>query len=237
LTKMKQLPLFMLSVLITTLITACEKNDSDIPQLTSVNVVHAVVNASAVKVNTTGSAITYISYTDSIKFGASKLYSLVAGSATPLSIVATADTTKPLFNTHLSISAGEMYSLFLAGQYPAADTVWVKEELNNYTDSLIGIRFINLSPNSGPVKINIKGNTTQNETADLSYKQISTFKQYAAKSVNPNYQFEVRDAVTSTLLTSFTLAYTRFHNHTLVIKGLTGVTGTNAIGVFSVSPY
>lgn len=234
---MKQLSVFILSVIITSLITACEKNDRDIPQLTSVNIVHAVVNASAVKVNTTGSAITYISYTDSIKFGAAKLYSLVAGNATPLSIVATADTIKPLVNAQLSISAGEMYSLFLAGQYPTADTVWVKDEVNNYTDSLIGIRFINLSPNSSSLKINIKGNTTQNEVTDLAYKQLTAFKQYAAKSANTNYQFEVRDVATSTLLASFTLAYNRFHNHTLVIKGLTGVTGTNAISIFSVSPY
>ena len=60
---------------------------------------------------------------------------------------------------------------------------------------------------------------------------------YAAKSANTNYQFEVRDVATNTLLTSFTLAYTRFHNHTLVIKGLTGATGTNVLSVFSVSPY
>ena len=210
----------------------------DTPQLASVNVVNAVINASAIKVNTTGSNITYASYTDSVKFGAFKLYSLNAGSEAPLSIVATADTTKFLFNASLSINAGEMYSLFLAGQYPAADTVWVREAFNNYTDSLIGVRFINLSPNSSSVKINIKGNTTQNEVASLGFKQFTDFKQYVAKSANANYQFEVRDAVTSALLTNFTLTYTRFHNHTLVIKGLAGVTsGANAFSVFSVNPY
>ncbi|THU38390.1 DUF4397 domain-containing protein [Niastella caeni] len=234
---MKYLQLFILFTITLTITSSCEKNDAVIPQLTSVNVVHAVINASAIKVNTTGSNITYTSYTDSIRFGAFKLYSLVASDATPLSIVASSDTTKPLFNAELFTSAGEMYSLYLTGQYPQADTVWVREEMSNYTDSLIGIRFVNLSPNSNAIKVNIKGNATQLEANNLGYKQITAFKQYAAKTTNPNYQFEVRDAATSTLLTSFTLSYTRFHNHTLVIKGLTGVTGTNAISVFSVAPY
>lgn len=231
---MKYLQLFVPLLLI----TGCKKDDKPTPQLTSVNIVHAVLNTSAIKVNPTGSEITYISYTDSIRFGAAKVYSLPAGMESPVTIVATADTTKPLFRATLPTGAGEIYSLFLTGQYPQADTVWVRDELNNYTDSLVGIRFINLSPNSNGVKVNIKGNTTQYEATDLGYKQITAFKQYAAKSSNTNYQFEVRDAVTSTLLTSFTLAYTRFHNHTLVIKGLSDVTtGANAISVFSVSPY
>lgn len=234
---MKYLQLFIPLLIITASMTGCEKDEVPTPGLTSVNVVHAVVNASAIKVNPTGSNIIYSSYTDSIKFGAAKVYSLQAGTEAPVTIVSTADTTKPLFTATLPTGPGEMYSLFLAGQYPQADTVWVRDEISNYTDSLIGIRFINLSPNSNAIKINIKGKT-QNEASDLGYKQITAFKQYAAKSANTNYQFEVRDAVTSTLLTSFTLTYTRFHNHTLVIKGLSDVTtGTNAISVFSVSPY
>ncbi|MBO9205388.1 MULTISPECIES: hypothetical protein [Niastella] len=43
---------------------------------------------------------------------------------------------------------------------------------------------------------------------------------------------------TNLVLASFTLTYTRFHNHTLVIKGLTGITtGTNAFSVIAVNPY
>ena len=235
---MKYLQLFVPLLIITAAMTGCEKDEAPTPELTSVNIVHAMVNAPAIKVNPTGSNITYITYTDSIKFGSAKVYSLKAGTEAPVTIVSTADTTKPLFTATLPTGPGEMYSLFLAGQYPQADTVWVRDELNNYKDSLIGVRFINLSPNSSGVKVNIKGNATQYEATDLRYKQITAFKQYAAKSANTNYQFEVRDAVTNTLLTSFTLAYTRFHNHTLVIKGLSDVTtGTNAISVFSVSPY
>jgi len=218
--------------------TSCEKNTAVIPQLSSMNIVNAVVNTSAVKVNPFGSPITYISYTDSIKFGAFRVYSLKAGIENQVTIVSTADTIKPLFTASLLTSAGETYSLFLTGQYPQADTVWVKDEMSNYPDSAIGIRFINLSPNSQAVNINIEGNTTQNEVNSLGYKQITGFKQYVAKSGNTNYQFEVRDVTTNAVLTSFTLTYTRFHNHTLVIKGLSGVTtGANAFSVFSVNPY
>jgi len=235
---MKQLKVIIPIITLVTLVTACEKRNIDIPQLTSVNIVNAVVNTSAIKVNTTGASLTYLTYTDSVKFGAAKLYSLNAGPEAPMSIFSTTDTIKPLFNAYLPLGAGEMYTLFFSGQFPQADTVWVREELNNYTDSLIGVRFINLSPNSSSVKINIKGNTTQNEVNSLGYKQITSFKQYAAKSINTNYPFEVRDVATNALLASFTLTYTRFHNHTLVIKGLAGVTsGANAFGVFTVNPY
>ena len=234
-TVMKYLILFCAGIIV---FTSCEKNTAGIPQLTSVNIINAVVNTTSIKVNPFGSPITYATYVDSVKYGGFKLYSLNAGAETPVTIVATTDTTKPLFTASLSLNAGEYYSLFLAGQYPQADTVWIKDAISNYTDSLVGIRFINLSPNSNAVNVNIKGNSTQNEVNSLGYKQLTAFKQYSAKSTNPNYPFEVRDAATNALLTSFTLSYTRFHNHTLVIKGLAGVTtGANAFSVFSVNPY
>lgn len=235
---MKHLKAAITIITLATLVTACEKDETATPQLTSVNIVNAVINTSAIKVNPFGSEMIYNSYTDSIRFGAFKLYTLQAGIENLVTIVATSDTTKPLFNAALLTNPGEMYSLFLTGQYPQADTVWVREEFGNYTDSLIGVRFINLSPNSNVVKINIKGSTTQNEVNSLGYKQLTSFKQYAAKKANPNYQFEVRDETTNALLASFTLSYTRFHNHTLVIKGLAGITsGANAFSVFSVNPY
>jgi len=219
------------------LAASCKKNDAGVPLLASVNVVHAVVNAPVIKVNTTGGQVFYATYADSIKYGAAKAYSLIAGIDAPITIVSTSDTTKPLFNAALSTNEGELYSLFLGGQYPQCDTVWVRDYFSNYADSSVGVRFINLSPNSGAININIKGNTGKLEATNLAYKQITNFTTYAARSTNSSYIFEIRDAATSSLLSTFTLSITRFHNHTLVIRGLKGATGANALGVFSVNNF
>ena len=219
------------------LAASCKKDDAGVPLLASVNVVHAVVDAPVIKVNTTGEQVIYATYADSIKYGAAKAYSLAAGTDAPITIVSTSDTAKPLFNATVSANEGQMYSLFLAGQYPQCDTVWVRDYISNYADSSVGVRFVNLSPNSGAVNINIKGNTGKLEATNLAYKQVTNFTNYAARSTNSSYTFEIRDAVTSSLLSTFTLSITRFHNHTLVIKGLKGATGVDAIGVFSVNNF
>jgi hypothetical protein len=227
---MKYLPCIFIAGAL--LAVSCKKNNTDVPLLASVNVVHAVVNAPTVKVNTTGATVTYLTFADSINYGAAKAYAIPGRANVPFAIVSTKDTTKPLFNASFAIGEGETYSLFLAGQYPQCDTVWVRDYISNYTDSLVGVRFINLSPNSSAININIKGNTGL-EATGLAYKQITAFKTYPAKSTNGSYIFEVRDAATGNLLTTFTLTIARFHNHTLVIKGLAGATGTNALGIFA----
>src|ERR1700753_1094251 len=103
----------------------------------------------------------------------------VINATVPLAIAAT-DTTKPVVVTNLNFANGSYYSLFLAGQSGALDTILVKDSYQNYTDSSFGCRFINLSYNSNPISVNIKGKSNGSEVASLSYKQNSGFIKYVA---------------------------------------------------------
>ena len=104
-------------------------------------------------------------------------------------------------------------------------------------DSSIYLRFVNLSPNSTPVKINIRSNSI-NEVADLGYKGVSDFKKYKALGATPNYIFEVRDVTSNAVLATYTLTVSsaRFRTIAIVIKGLKGTsTGTDAFSLFQVN--
>ncbi len=225
-------------------IISCRKYSDEILQLSSINIVHATNGALAVKVNYQGGSILYKTYNDSINYGANKVYSVVANGS-PLSIVSTSDTTTFLIKGKYVFSAGSTYSLYLAGQYPAAvDTVLAKDTINNYNDSLIGVRFINLSPNAGNVNVYLSGNLTP-EFANINYKQSSAFLAYGAKSNVTSLVFQVKDPATNTVLTSYTLSSTstpklaasRFHNITIVLRGLKNGSGTTALGTFGVANF
>ncbi len=229
------------AILLLCIFTACKKdNGSDINRTTTtVNVINAAVNVTGVKVNTNNAPVTYLTASQ-VSYGASALFFLQKPSAN-LSIVASSDTSNYLLNKTLAFNAG-LVTIYIAGQSGTVDTL-IREE-QNYPfirtdvitpDSSINLRFVNLSPNSAGVTINIKGSST-NETSNLPYKGITNFKSYTAKSTNTSYVFEIRDASASTLLFTYTFSVTatnRFKNVALIIKGLQGTTtGTNAFGVF-----
>jgi hypothetical protein len=101
------------------------------------------------------------------------------------------------------------------------------------SDSTIGLRFVNLSPASAPVSVNITGGANGSEVSSLPYKSITDFNNYPATAAISDYNFEFRDAATGALIGSYdvtginTLLYgfnnTRLHrNLTLALLGLPG---------------
>jgi len=125
------------------------------------------------------------------------------------------------------------YSLFLGGASPAqVDAVLIKESYQNYNDSVCGVRFINLSPNSNPISVNLAGSANGSEVSSLAYRSYSDFKQYPATKANASYIFEIRDAGTGNKITSYSLPTPYFHNVTLMLGGLVG--GTPAVGIIPV---
>ncbi len=140
-----------------------------------------------------------------------------------------------LFNVSLNMPAGSINSLFLTGTRYAPDTLFVRDSLPSFqtSDSSMGIRFVNLSPGSSPISVDVQGATTGNEVNSLAYKEITGIKKYPAKSSISTMTFEIRDAATNTLLatcpiTGINIPGTsaanlwRNRNHTLVFDGLPG---------------
>lgn len=212
----------------------------------AVMVINGTVDVAAIQVKQNNNPIVY-STAPKINYGTGAFRYFKAGDNN-FKVVNAIDSTKFILDKPVRLNY-KLYSLYLIGQSPNLDTLLREEggfpfvpvdKITTGTDSIINIRFVNLSPNSAPVKINIKGNTN-NEVAALAYKGITGFKAYSAKPANVSYIFEVRDAVSGIMLSSYTLNITttnRFRNVALVIRGLSGTTtGTNAFNVSAINYF
>lgn len=226
-------------------------------QVAAVTVVNAVVGANPIITDFTGAhpISTYYSTTQKISYGSSFEYS-VSGGNVPIVTYQTTDTTNALYKNTLNINGGNIYSLFLCGKATtgdAADYLFTTDDLpsHNAADSTVGIRFVNLSPGSSPISINIQGQAAGSEVNSLAYKSITSFKNYAATRLIGSYVFEFRDSSTGNLLTSFTISGInngtgtntstnnyRYKNITIAFKGLPGISsGSTAQGAFQINNY
>lgn len=151
----------------------------------------------------------------------------------------------PLFNLALDLPIGSIHSLFLTGTFSKPDTLFTRDALPYYpsTDSAMGIRFVNLSPGSAPVTVNILGNANGSEAGNLSYKGITGFKNYPVRSSTADYVFEFRDAVSGALITTYTASGINnpgtlspnvwiYRSFTLALVGVPGGAGVDAQAIF-----
>jgi hypothetical protein len=224
---------------------ACTKQQS-FPGTASLTLINAVPNS-------TPSLVTNFSGTDPIVYYKSAL-KLVYGTADktnqslaytgeqPLAIYRYPDTlahSTPLYNLTLELQSGTIYTLFLTGTLAAPDTMMTIDNppYHPLADSSLSIRFVNLSPGSTPVSVNVTGSPNGTEVGSLGYKNMTGFKSYTATSTVSHYNFEFRDAATGTLLTSYDLTgintaannARRYRNFTLAYLGLPGDATTRKI--------
>ena len=240
-------------LLIGLIIQSCKKQESTQKALSSLTLVNTSIDIVGLKLNTSGLIQSWsgIPAGNVTNFANSKHYGVFVGTRS-VTVTVAADSTKTLYSASQEFKEGAFNTLFLCGQTGSYEGVYLTDEnLPNYTEEVVSIRFINLSPNSPAVSINLTATPAVNEAANLVYKQKSEFKTYPAGNVAAGIAFQVKNAVTGSLLASYTLpaaavspyttatvAQARFKNVTLVIKGLAGTTtGTNAFGVFPVAHY
>jgi len=232
---MKKLNLLRTTLIVLAAFSSCKKEITT-ARLNggSINVTNAIIGAPSLNMmspNAVASASNIISTNNfaimPVKSGENSLsFGLppVATTATAAAIPATV-----YYTQNLTMENIGNYSLFLTGtSLSAIDNVLIKETYTRmYTDSVCGVRFINLAPGSNPISVNLKGSSNGSEVPSLAYKAYSDFVKYAAKSVNATYVFEFRDAATGNLIKSYTLKTPYFHNVTLVLRGIVG--GANGI--------
>ncbi len=239
---MKIIAFILLGILTTIVFFSCKKDNSSTAGIASFTIINAVQGSDPFIADPNGadSVAAYFSTTPQIGYGASQEYSLVSGNI-PLVVYDIADTVNAVFRNTLSLKGNNIYSLFLAGVYSSnaqnkPDTVLNIDQIPYYgNDSSAGVRFINLSPDSKPISINLAGNPgSQTEFSSLGYKQISAFKTYSAASgVGGSYNFEIRDQASDSLLTTYSWNYILQKNNTIVISGLE----SNGLNLFSVNNY
>lgn len=224
---------FFIATLLTVIMaSSCNKDDVDTSSYTAtVNVVNAIASPdgaeSDIKMNFTSGKIVYADAKNLGYFNFDGKFSNgtqtfgVRTGTVPVNIILSKDTVKPIYSNTLTLQPRDIYSLFIAGEISSPISLLVKDTIHSYKDSISGVRFVNLSPNSGAISINVSGNPIGSEVATLDYKSITPFIKYSAKSTNENYFFEIHDATSGEFLTGFYYGdIARFQNITLVIRGL-----------------
>jgi hypothetical protein len=97
--------------------------------------------------------------------------------------------TSLLFSANYDFKKQGIYTLLVAGQLPNIESVLIddtnypyieQDKIPGAEDSIINIRFVNLSPEAPSVDIRMTGSST-NEVSGLAYKGYTDFKTYPAK--------------------------------------------------------
>ncbi len=214
---------------------SCKKSNIG-SDLVSINMIQANFNLSGVYIYFTNSDSAFYAHQAVIPFGAAAEYSTAPNS--PLVIVSTSDTSVHLLSTMLNLTPGGIYSLYLAGDVSHIDTLLMQDVLPSYSDSSGGVRFINLSTGSLPVKVNLQGNDpSQTEFNSIGYKQITPFKSYTGSGGTNFYTFEIRDQTSDSLLSTFTWSVPLFKNSTLIVSGSEDPAVGIPINIFQVNNY
>jgi hypothetical protein len=166
--------------------------------------------------------------TPTINWGASAIFN-AEGKSTPIEILNALDSSKGLSATY-NFKKGGIYSLFLGGLLPTIDPVFIEEtnfpfinlsKTPRSEDSIINIRFVNLTPNI-QLDVKISGSST-NEITGLPYKGYTQFKAYSAKQgiTSYSFQFVYNGVVLRTQALSIDET-NRFKNVALVLRGQNG---------------
>jgi hypothetical protein len=217
---------YILSLLL--LLFSCKKelSISNGITLSAVTIINACPNSNPIIPDFSNNPVDYFSDAQNIGYQSYFEYAIPSGS-TPFSVWQISDTTHAIFKTNITLQSRGIYSIFLSGDNTLKpDTLFVKDNLPYYTvkDSVAGVRFVNLSPGSGLISIDIQGKPNGSEVSSLPYKKITTFKAYTDNNIIPDpstgYIFEFRDQASGNLLATYNYNnIARFKNVTIVFCG------------------
>ena len=198
------------------MVVGCQKTTTAPPVsgAAALTVVDAIPNTGLViPVLNSSSAVVYFGNAMNIGYGGFNEYSTIVGNDTAYVVQDNGDTlnfgpkgTNLLFDEILSLKAGGIYSLLLCGaDTTSTDYLFTTDSLPYHgpTDSLLGIRFVNLSAGSNPISINLEGSSNGSVISRLPYKSITAFNSYLCNSATQDYFFVIRDATTGDSLTQF----------------------------------
>jgi hypothetical protein len=209
---------------------ACTKTNNA-STVAAVNIINVSPGTPSIYVNFWGDSAYYTVPT--VGYGSYVLFSIPAKNA---SLYLATDTIKPFFNGPFPLKAGQIWSLFLAGQSGVPDTLLLQDNIPHLsqTDSLTGVRFLNLAQGSNPISIDVQGASGQ-VTSNLPYKGVFGFQSFSANAAatTAGYVFEFRDGVSDSLLASYPLNIVPNLNQTLIFYG----SASNGLSVMSENNY
>lgn len=138
---------------------------------------------------------------------------------------------KPIYQLKVNPAPNEISTLFLMGKLDQPDQLMVIAKPPYYTvaDSVMGLRFVNLSLGSGPLRIKISGSGINVTSDNLSYKGITDYIKVSAKSNIGDLEVQVFNQTSTTPIASYVMSDVgitkmdnkwRFRNYTFALYGL-----------------
>jgi hypothetical protein len=242
-----QQKIFYAILLLPTLFGSCSKTDNA-KRSASLSIVNGINNSNPLVTNfepvgpkaTFSTELQYYATANQIPYAGSWESGSYVGMV-PLSLFQYPDSSVSVWSGTLSLQPGSIHTLFLSGDTSSVDTLFTTDIIPYYpvTDSVTGIRFINLAKGSLPMSVNLQGNLpSQSEFNNLGYQQVSSFKPYSANSNAPGqYNFEIRDLASGNLLYTFQWSYSQFKNNTAAIIGSESPTSSTPLQVVQVNDY
>lgn len=105
------------------------------------------------------------------------------------------------------VRATDMLSLFYVGDKAHPDTMLIREEFPThvYGDSTFSVRFLNLSPGSNPVRVEVDGEA-QPLVSNLAYKTRSGWNTFSARLDAGTYVIRFRDQANGNEIASYTIS-------------------------------
>jgi len=240
---MNMKPSLYFSAFILIMTASCART-ADVSGSSSLTIVNAVTGSNSLVTNFTGSvgsknASSFIYYSSALQipYGSFQEIGSYTG-RTPLSISDITDTMNSVFYGTLTLPVGSIHTLFMTGTLTTPDSLFTADIVPYYPyygDSLTGVRFVNLSPGSTPVTVDLQGVTDSIPVlSGLSYKTVSAFQPFSANTnaMNNGYTFEFRDGL-GNVLTSTGLNILPFKSQTLALYG----NAANGYAIMAINNY
>lgn len=209
--------------------------------IAKVNVINAVVTGGNAKVNVSAKEINWSNIRDNQVLGGftlNRLFIVPTDRNTVFQVAPLSDTTNLWYNQVAQLSGGKVYTLYLSGT--PTDLKSKFEEESNFpdylirdagkntpvADSIVTIRFVNLSSTGPKVDINIQGKSTL-EASNLDYQAFTDFKAYPATDGIYSIALEIRKSSDKSLIATydFNADFYRFKSVAVVLMGVYNIPG------------
>ncbi len=196
-------PISKLIVVITSIVAciSCSKEDGDSSRPTTIKVVNLINGTGNVIVKTGDNPINYATTRARVAFDDFKNFSIPEHSNTRLDIVKETDTINPIYSESLSLKG--IHSLYLLGDQDEQQVFFIEDNPRSFTDSIMGVRFINLSKVSGAIAVNIAGEVNP-LLIGLDLESATDYMEFPVRESDGVYLFEFRD-VSGNLLSNITI--------------------------------
>lgn len=207
------------------LFTACKKNNGNDVQIesTKIGFVHASPGTGSLDVIVNNQRALNFSYTKDLGY-----YNAYPG--TTLLGVTKKDSLKYLngYTTSQNLKSGSYYSVFVVDTLKSTKLLVVEDDLSAPEADKAKVRFINLSPGSTNLDLNIQGTATPIFTGK-AFKEPTAFSNIATSD---SYTFEVKETGSSTVKATLpSVKIEKGKIYTIWAKGLSSATDSTKFGL------